>query len=50
LRRDIDRGARDAGAPGVRLHYHPRHDATNVLDPDGYTLEFVYKSWQHPHP
>jgi hypothetical protein len=21
--------------------------AANVLDPDGYSLEFVYKSWQH---
>lgn len=36
------------GAPGARLHYDPRYYAANVLDPDGYSLEFVYKSWQHP--
>jgi hypothetical protein len=21
-----------------------------VFDPDGYSLEFVFKSWQHPSP
>ena len=40
-------GASDNGAPGVRLHYDPRYYAAGVLDPDGYSLEFVYKSWQH---
>ncbi len=25
------------------IHYY----AANVLDPDGYSLEFVYKNWQH---
>jgi len=40
-------GATDNGAPGARLHYDPRYYAANVLDPDGYSLEFVYKSWQH---
>lgn len=35
------------GAPGARLHYDPRYYAANVFDPDGYSLEFVYKSWQH---
>lgn len=40
-------GATDNGYPGVRLHYDPRYYAANVLDPDGYSLEFVYKSWQH---
>jgi catechol 2,3-dioxygenase-like lactoylglutathione lyase family enzyme len=40
-------GASDNGAPGARLHYDPRYYAANVLDPDGYSLEFVYKSWQH---
>lgn len=40
-------GATDNGAPGARLHYDPRYYAGNVLDPDGYSLEFVYKSWQH---
>lgn len=40
-------GATDNGAPGARLYYDPRYYAGNVLDPDGYSLEFVYKSWQH---
>nr|WP_314543265.1 VOC family protein [uncultured Massilia sp.] len=40
-------GATDNGAPGARLHYDPRYYAANVLDPDGISLEFVYKSWQH---
>jgi catechol 2,3-dioxygenase-like lactoylglutathione lyase family enzyme len=43
-------GAADNGAPGVRLHYDPRYYAGNVFDPDGYSLEFVYKSWQHVAP
>lgn len=43
-------GARDNGAPGPRLHYDPRYYAANVFDPDGYSLEFVHKSWQHPAP
>lgn len=41
-------GARDGGAPGIRLHYDPRYYAASVFDPDGYSLEFVYKNWQHP--
>ena len=36
------------GEPAARLYYDPRYYAGNVLDPDGYSLEFVYKSWQHP--
>lgn len=40
-------GGKDKGAPGIRAHYDPRYYAANVLDPDGYSLEFVYKSWQH---
>ena len=43
-------GAADNGAPGVRLYYDPRYYAANVFDPDGYSLEAVYKSWQHPAP
>lgn len=43
-------GATDNGAPGARLHYDPRYYAANVLDPDGTSLEFVYKNWQHPQP
>lgn len=40
-------GAVGNGAPGARLHYDPNYYAANVLDPDGYSLEFVYKNWQH---
>src|ERR1700722_6346446 len=44
----IAAGATDNGAPGIRLYYDPRYYAANVLDPDGYSIEFVYKNWQHP--
>ncbi|MDB6051312.1 MAG: hypothetical protein JWR17_4058 [Pseudomonas sp.] len=37
----------DNGAPGARLHYDPDYYAANVLDRDGYSLEWVYKKWQH---
>ncbi len=40
-------GAADNGAPGARLHYDPRYYAANILDPDGVSIEAVYKSWQH---
>jgi catechol 2,3-dioxygenase-like lactoylglutathione lyase family enzyme len=40
-------GATDNGPPSVRLYYDPRYYAGSVLDPDGYSLEFVFKSWQH---
>ena len=43
----MEQGAVDNGAPGARLHYDPNYYAANVLDPDGYSLEFVYKKWQH---
>jgi catechol 2,3-dioxygenase-like lactoylglutathione lyase family enzyme len=43
-------GASNNGEPGARLYYDPRYYAANVLDPDGYSLEAVYKSWQHPQP
>jgi catechol 2,3-dioxygenase-like lactoylglutathione lyase family enzyme len=33
--------------PDPRLYYDPRYYAANVFDPDGYSLEAVYKSWQH---
>lgn len=42
----IAAGATDNGAPGVRLYYGPRYYAANILDPDGYSIEFVYKNWQ----
>ncbi|MCQ8242226.1 VOC family protein [Rhizosaccharibacter radicis] len=40
-------GAIDNVAPDAWLHYHPRYYAANVLDPDRYSLEFVFASWQH---
>ena len=43
-------GASDNGKPSARLYYDPRYYAGNVFDPDGYSLEFVYKSWQHQKP
>lgn len=42
-----DAGAADNGAPGARLYYDPNYYAAGVIDPDGHTLEFVYKNWQH---
>ena len=41
-------GATDNGKPGARLYYDPRYYAADVFDPDGYSIEAVYKSWQHP--
>lgn len=41
-------GARDDGAPAARNYYDPRYYAANIFDPDGHSLEFVFKSWQHP--
>ncbi|AZF26788.1 VOC family protein [Pseudomonas sp. R2-60-08W] len=43
----LHQGAVDNGPPGARLHYDPDYYAANVLDPDGYSLEFVFKKWQH---
>jgi catechol 2,3-dioxygenase-like lactoylglutathione lyase family enzyme len=40
-------GAISKRVPGPQLHYDPRYYAARVVDLDGYTLEFVYKSWQH---
>lgn len=40
-------GATGIHPPGPQLHYDPRYYAAQVRDPDGYSLEFVYKSWQH---
>ncbi|SHH63381.1 VOC family protein [Pollutimonas bauzanensis] len=44
----IAAGATDNGGPSARLYYDPRYYAANFLDPDGYSIEIVYKSWQHP--
>lgn len=43
-------GATNNGQPSARLYYDPRYYAGNVFDPDGYSIEFTYKSWQHPQP
>lgn len=43
-------GATDNGKPEARVYYDPRYYAANILDPDGYSIEAVYKSWQHPQP
>lgn len=40
-------GATEMRAPAPQLHYDPRYYAAQVRDPDGYSLEFVFKSWQH---
>ena len=40
-------GAAEIHSPGPQLHYDPRYYAAQVRDPDGYSLEFVYKEWQH---
>ncbi|GFE76982.1 VOC family protein [Novosphingobium sp. TCA1] len=43
----IAAGASQIHPPGPQLHYDPRYYAAQVRDPDGYSLEFVFKSWQH---
>lgn len=43
----IAAGASKIHPPGPQLHYDPRYYAAQVRDPDGYSLEFVYKEWQH---
>ena len=43
----IAAGGRQIHPPGPQLHYDPRYYAAQVTDPDGYSLEFVFKSWQH---
>ncbi|WP_245446244.1 VOC family protein [Mesorhizobium kowhaii] len=40
-------GATEIHPPGPQLHYDPRYYAAQVRDPDGYSLEFVHKNWQH---
>jgi hypothetical protein len=34
------------GRQAVRAYYDPRYYAAGVLDPDGYSLEFVSQEWQ----
>jgi catechol 2,3-dioxygenase-like lactoylglutathione lyase family enzyme len=43
----LAKGATSKNVPGLQLHDDPRYYASQVVDLDGYTLEFVYKSWQH---
>lgn len=43
----IAAAATEIHPPGPQLHYDPRYYAAQVRDPDGYSLEFVYKEWQH---
>lgn len=43
----ITAGAIEIYPPGPQLHYDPHYYAAQVRDPDGYSLEFVYKEWQH---
>jgi hypothetical protein len=31
-------------------YYDPRYYAANIKDPDWYSIEAVYKNWQHPVP
>src|SRR3989442_5369017 len=40
-------GATDNSKPGARQHYDPRYYSAKVFDPEGYSLQSVYKSWQH---
>jgi catechol 2,3-dioxygenase-like lactoylglutathione lyase family enzyme len=40
-------GATAIHPPGQQIHYDSRYYAAQVKDPDGYSLEFVFKSWQH---
>jgi len=46
----IAAGAVNNSAPGARVYYDPRYYAANFMDPDGYSIEVVYKSWQHSPP
>lgn len=34
-------GATDAGAPGLRPHYHPNYYGAFLIDPDGFKIEAV---------
>ena len=40
-------GALQKHPSGLKLHYDPCYFAAQVADPDGHSLEFVYKSSQH---
>jgi catechol 2,3-dioxygenase-like lactoylglutathione lyase family enzyme len=40
-------GAEEIHPPGPQRHYDPRYYAVQLRDPDGYSLEIVFKSGQH---
>ncbi len=40
-RADVDAGAKDNGAPGLRPEYHANYYGAFVLDPDGNNIEAV---------
>lgn len=44
----LSAGAVEIHSPGPQLHYDRRYYAVQLRDPDGNSLEFVFKSWQHP--
>jgi catechol 2,3-dioxygenase-like lactoylglutathione lyase family enzyme len=43
----LSAGATEIHPPAPQRHYDPGYYAAQVKDPDGYSLEFVFKSWQH---
>ncbi len=40
-------GAVEIHPPGPQLHCDPRYHAAKVANPDGYSLDFVLRSWRH---
>jgi predicted lactoylglutathione lyase len=38
-------GGKDNGGPGMRPQFGSRYYASNILDPDGYSLEISFKAW-----
>jgi len=40
-------GATEIHPPSPQLHYDPRYYATQIKDPNGYGLEFIFKSSRH---
>ena len=43
----LEAGAKSRIAPGYLDYYDPRYYAAQIFDLDGYSIEFVFKSWQH---
>lgn len=44
-REAISNGGKCNGPPGYRKDYCPGYYAAFVLDPDGYNIEALYRSW-----